>query len=80
MKEKKRKIVKAIVNLAGGLATNHYAYLLLTTMCPPAGIVAGVGCGLLSGAIGDMGGDKAERIVDSVYQLIDGKTAENPED
>lgn len=70
MKEKK-KLIKSIADLVGGICTTTYANALLTAVCPPAGIAASIGCGLLSGAIGDFGGAKASRMVDSVYALKD---------
>lgn len=81
-KDNKRELVRSVADLLGGICTTAYAQSLLTAICPPAGIAASIGCGLLSGALGDFGGDKAKRIVDSCYSLKDTfskKSKENPD-
>lgn len=71
MAEKNAKdiLIEGTLDLIGGICTTTYANALLTAICPPAGIAASIGCGLLSGAIGDMGGAKAKSIYRSIKAL-----------
>ncbi len=85
-KEEKTVLIEGFIDLIGGICTTSYANALLTAICPPAGIAASVGCGLLSGAIGDMGGEKAKKIYrsfkalgSSTKRLKDEAKKENPD-
>ena len=68
-KSSKDILIEGTLDLIGGICTTTYANALLTAICPPAGIAASIGCGLLSGAIGNMGGAKAKSIYRSLKAL-----------
>lgn len=67
----KRENAKKIVKLIGGCCTSWYSGLLLTALCPPAGIVATVGEVLLGSKLGDFGGEKAGDLFDAVCNIAD---------
>lgn len=80
-KSSKDILIEGTLDLIGGICTTTYANALLTAICPPAGIAASIGCGLLSGAIGDMGGAKAKSIYRSIKALKGSfkKVKDNPD-
>lgn len=70
-KEIKREAIKLITGFLGGGCASLYAAKIMSCICPPAGVVTGIGLGLIASVIDSKISDEVETRIDAIYKLID---------
>lgn len=70
-KEIKREAIKYVAGFLGGGCASLYAAKIMLCICPPAGVITGIGFGLIASVIDSKISDEVETRIDALYKGID---------